>query len=83
MMGLAVFFLLVILPFFVVGAVDGIGIAVDVLLDAAAGTAGAAAFFLFFFVLAAAGGTACMGGREEVVAKQLLMVNPSYIIMVG
>jgi hypothetical protein len=24
-----------------------------------------------------------LGSREEVVAKQLLMVNPSYLIMVG
>ncbi len=49
------------LPFFVAGAVDGGGIAVDALSDVAAGAARAAAF-LFFFVLATAGGTASMGG---------------------
>jgi hypothetical protein len=55
--GLAAFFLLVVLLFFMVGAVDGVGVAVDASLDAAAGAARAAAFFLFFFVFAAAEGT--------------------------
>jgi hypothetical protein len=49
------------LPFFVVGAVDNVGIAVDALLDTAAGATRAGAFFLFFFDLAVAEGT--MGGR--------------------
>ncbi len=62
-MGLADFFLPVDLPFFVAGAVDGGGIAVDASSDVAAGAAGAAAF-LFFFVLAAVGGTASMGGGQ-------------------
>jgi hypothetical protein len=53
-MGSADFFLPVILPFFVVGAVDGVDVAVDALLVAAAGAATGVSFFLFFFVLAAA-----------------------------
>ena len=53
-MGSADFFLPVILPFFVVGAVDGVDIVVDASLVAAAGAATGVAFFLFFFVLAAA-----------------------------
>ncbi len=53
--------MLVVLPFLVVGAVDGIGNAVDASLDAAAGAARAVASFLFFFVLVAAGGMASMG----------------------
>ncbi len=63
LMGLADFFLPVDLPFFVAGVVDGGGIAVDALLDVAAGAVGARAFFLFFFVLAAARGMASMGRR--------------------
>jgi hypothetical protein len=59
--GLGGFVIAVILPFFVAGAVDGVGVAVNALSDAALGTAGAAAFFLFFFVLAMADGI--MGGR--------------------
>jgi hypothetical protein len=59
--GLGGFLLVGCLPFFMAGAVDGIGIAVDVSLEAATGAAGAAAFFLFFFVLVVAEGT--MGGR--------------------
>ncbi len=51
----------VILPFFVAGALDGVGFADNASLDVATGAAGAAAFFLFFFILAAAGDT--MGGR--------------------
>jgi hypothetical protein len=43
-----------LLPFFVVGVVDGVGIAVDASSDTAPGAAKAAVFFLFFFVLAAA-----------------------------
>ncbi len=53
----------VVLPFFMVGAVDSIGTAVNASSDAAAGAAGAAAFFLFFFVLAAAEGTGGQGAR--------------------
>ena len=53
-MGSADFFLLVILPFFVVGAVDGVDVAVDASSVAAAGAATGVSFFLFFFVLAAA-----------------------------
>jgi hypothetical protein len=60
-MGLAAFFLPIVLLFFVAGAVDSVGVAVNASLDAAAGAAGAAAFFLFFFVLAVAEGS--MGGR--------------------
>ena len=62
--GFAAFFLPVILHFFNVGAIDGIGIAVDTLLDAATGAAGAAAFIFFFFVLLVVGGT--MGGEGRV-----------------
>ena len=57
-MGLVEFFLPVVLPFFVAGVVDGIGVAVDASLVVAA-----AAFFLFFFILAAVGGAVFMGGR--------------------
>ena len=53
-MGLADFFLPVVLPFFVAGAVVNVGVAVDALPVAAAGAAAGVAFFLFFFVLAAA-----------------------------
>ena len=53
-MGSADFFLPVVLPFFVVGAVDGVDVAVDASLVAAAGAATRVSFFLFFFVLAAA-----------------------------
>ncbi len=60
-MGLAAFFLPVVLPFFVVGAVDGVGVAVNALSDAATSSAQAGAFFYFFFVLAVVEGT--MGGR--------------------
>jgi hypothetical protein len=49
------------LPFFVAGAIDGIGIAVNASLDVATGAARAVTFYLFFFVLAVAEGT--MGGR--------------------
>jgi hypothetical protein len=63
--GLAAFYMLVVLPFFVAGAVDSIGIAVNVLLDAAAGAAREAAFFLFLFDNAAAEGT--MGGGQGAV----------------
>jgi hypothetical protein len=56
-MSLAAFFLPIILPFFVMRRVDGVGVAVDASSDAVKGTAGAAAFFLFFFVLAVAEGT--------------------------
>ncbi len=52
----------VILPFFIAGAVDGIGVGFNALSDVAAGVAGAAAYFLYFFILAAVGGTASMGG---------------------
>ncbi len=72
MMGLADFFLPVNLPFFVAGAVDGSGIAVNALSDVDAGAAGAAAVFLFFFVLAAAGGTASMGGRAGATMMTLI-----------
>jgi hypothetical protein len=50
------------LPFFVAEAVDSVVIAVNWLLDAAAGAAGAAAFFLFFIILVVAEGT--MGGGQ-------------------
>jgi len=53
-MGSADFFLPVVLPFFVVGAVDVVGVAVDASLVVAAGAATGVAFFLFFFVLVAA-----------------------------
>jgi hypothetical protein len=53
-MGSADFFLPVVLPFFVVAAVDGVDVAVDTLSVAAVGAATGVAFFLFFFVLAAA-----------------------------
>jgi hypothetical protein len=52
------------------GVVDGVGIAVNALLDAAAGTAGVAAFFLFFFFLAAAEGT--IGGRARGMIMTLI-----------
>ncbi len=55
--------MLVVLPFFMAGAVDDVGIVVDALSDAGTGAAGAAAFFLFFFVLAAGEGTMGGGGR--------------------
>jgi hypothetical protein len=48
------FILPVVLPFFVVGAVDGVGVAVDASLVAATGAATGVAFFIFFFVLVAA-----------------------------
>ncbi len=54
-MGSAAFFLPVILPFFVAGAVEGVGVAIDALANAAAGAARAAAFFLFFFLLCPCG----------------------------
>ena len=53
-MGLVDFFLSVVLPFFVVGVVDCVGVAVDASLVAAAGAATGVVFFLFFFVLVAA-----------------------------
>jgi hypothetical protein len=59
--GLGGFLIAGCLPFFVAGAVDGVDVAVNALLDVAAAAAGAAAFFLFFFVLAGAEGT--MGVR--------------------
>ena len=61
-MGLADFFLLVVLPFIVARAVDGVAVAVDAPSVAAAGAATGVVFFLFFFVLAAVGGAATMGG---------------------
>ena len=55
LMGLVDFlFLPVVLPFFVVGAVEGVDIAVNATLVAAAGAVTRVVFFLFFFVLAAA-----------------------------
>ena len=53
-MGSADFFLPVVLPFFAVGAVEGVGVAVNASSVAAAGAATGVAFFLFFFVVAAA-----------------------------
>jgi len=53
-MDLADFFLPVILPFFVAGGVDGVSVAVNTSLVAAAGAATGMAFFHFFFILAAA-----------------------------
>ncbi len=47
-------FLPVILPFFAVGAVEGIDDAVDAPLVTAAGATTGVVFFLLFFVLAAA-----------------------------
>ncbi len=57
------FFLPVVLPFFVVGVVEGVGIAINASLDAAAGAAGAAAFFFSFFILAAAEGAGGQGAQ--------------------
>jgi hypothetical protein len=53
-MGSVDFFLPVVLPFFVAGAVVDAGVSVDALSVAAAGAASGVAFFLFFFVLVAA-----------------------------
>jgi hypothetical protein len=54
-MGLSdLLFLPIVLPFFVVGAVEGIDVAVIASSVAAAGAATGVVFFLFFFVLAAA-----------------------------
>ncbi len=53
----------VVLPFFMAGAGEDVGVAVELSTNAAAGAAGAAAFFLFFFVLATVGGTASIRGR--------------------
>ena len=64
-MGSADFFLLVVLPFIVAGAIDGVGIGVNVPLVATAGAATGVVFFLFFFVLMAVGGAAIMGGRAK------------------
>jgi hypothetical protein len=72
--GLVAFFLPVVLPFLVEGAVDGIGITVDALSDAASGAAGAAAFFLFIFVLAAPGGMASMRGRAGFTMITLILL---------
>jgi len=44
----------VVFSLFMVGAVDGFGVAVDASSVAAAGAATSMAFFLFFFVLVAA-----------------------------
>ncbi len=44
----------VVLPFFEVGAVEGVDIAVNALSVMAAGAATGVVFFLFFFVLVAA-----------------------------
>jgi hypothetical protein len=53
-MGSVDFFLPIVLPFFVVVAVDDVDVAVDALSVAAVGAATGVAFFLFFFVLVAA-----------------------------
>jgi hypothetical protein len=45
------------LPFFMAGAVDDVGVAVDASLDTAVGAAREVAFSLFFFVLVVAEGT--------------------------
>ena len=57
--------MLVVLPFIVAGAIDGVGIGVNVPLVATAGAATGVVFFLFFFVLMAVGGAAIMGGRAK------------------
>jgi hypothetical protein len=49
------------MPFFVVGAVDGIGIIANTSLEVAAGAAGAVVSSLIFFILAVVEGT--MGRR--------------------
>ncbi len=72
--GLAAFFFPVILPFFVAGAVDNVGIAGGASLDVATGAAGAAAFFLFFFVLVVAGGMASMGERTGGTMMTLVLL---------
>jgi hypothetical protein len=74
-MGFVAFLLLVILPFFVVGAVDGVGLAANESSDVALGVARAVAFFLFFFFLAMVGGMASRGGR----AGGTMMTSTSFL----
>jgi hypothetical protein len=53
-MGLADFFLPVVMPFFAVRTVEGVGVAVDGSSVVATGAATGVAFFLFFFIVVAA-----------------------------
>ncbi len=53
------------LPLFVAGAVNGVGVVVNVLSVAEAGAAAGIVFFFFFFVLTAVGGEATMGGEDR------------------